>query len=205
MINTDSLGALINVAIGQLGYYGIFVGMILDGFGFPIPGTIIMPFSGYVVWLGKLHFIMVILIGTLGCFIGSLLQYFGGLYGGSAVINKYGRYFLIQKKDIERTRAFIEQRGEVAVLISRLVPVMRSYTSFPAGIAKMDVKKFSLYTFIGSFIWCFSLTYVGLLLGQNWIDIEKPLVYIDLIVLFCVFTILAYLLYKRKSSCLIKK
>ena len=202
MINTDSLGALINVAVGQLGYYGIFVGMILDGFGFPIPGTFIMPFSGYIVWLGKLHFIMVILTGTLGCLIGSLLQYFGGLYGGSAVVNKYGRYFFIQKKDLERAQAFIDQRGEVVVLISRLVPVMRSYTSFPAGIAKMDVKKFSLYTFIGSFIWCFSLTYVGLLLGQNWRNIEKPLVYIDLIVLFCVFTILAYLLYKRRSSLL---
>jgi len=202
MINTDSLGALINVAIGQLGYYGIFVGMILDGFGFPIPGTFIMPFSGYIVWLGKLHFIMVILTGTLGCLIGSLLQYFGGLYGGSAVVNKYGRYFFIQKKDLERAQAFIDQRGEVVVLISRLVPVMRSYTSFPAGIAKMDVKKFSLYTFIGSFIWCFALTYVGVLLGQNWRGIEKPLVYIDLVVLFCVFTILAYLLYKRNRSLL---
>jgi membrane protein DedA with SNARE-associated domain len=200
MINTDSLGVLIDVTIGQVGYYGIFVGMILDGLGFPIPGTLIMPFSGYVVWLGKLHFIAVILTGTLGCFIGSLLQYFGGLYGGRAFVNKYGRHFFIQKKDIERAQAFMEQHGEVAVLISRLVPVMRSYTSFPAGIAKMDVKKFSLYTFTGSFLWCFALTYVGLLLGQNWGNIEKPLVYINLAVLSCVLTILAYLLYKRKSS-----
>ncbi len=94
----------------------------------------------------------------------------------------------------------MEQHGEAAVLISRVVPIMRSYTSFPAGIAKMDVKKFSLYTFIGSFLWCFALTYVGLLLGQNWENIEKPLIYINLVVLFCVLTILAYLLYKRKSS-----
>ncbi len=106
MINTDSLGMLINVAVGQLGYCGIFFGMILDGFGFPIPGTLIMPFSGYVVWLGKLHFIMVILTGTLGCFIGSLLQYFGGLYGGRAALNKaedifsFKRWILRERKPL---------------------------------------------------------------------------------------------------------
>jgi len=200
MINTDSLGMLINVAVGQLGYCGVFFGMILDGFGFPIPGTLIMPFSGYVVWLGKFHFMTVILIGTLGCFIGSLLQYFAGLYGGRAALNKYGRYFFIHTRDIERAQAFMEQHGEAAVLISRVVPIMRSYTSFPAGIAKMDVKKFSLYTFMGSFLWCFVLTYIGLLLGQNWENIEKPLVYINLVVLFCVLAIPAYLLYKRKCS-----
>jgi membrane protein DedA with SNARE-associated domain len=197
---TDVLSNFITTAIEQLGYYGIFMGMGLGSACIPIPSEIIMPFSGYIAWEGKLNIIGVIFVGAFGCLAGSLLAYGAGRYGGTPFLEKYGRYVLIRKREIERAHDWFERHGEMAIFLSRMLPVIRAFISLPAGIAKMDVKKFSVYTFFGSLPWCFALAYAGVMLGQNWKELGNTFESLGIIVLLGVITILGYVIYRRKTT-----
>ena len=158
--------------IASAGYFGVFFLMALESACIPIPSEIIMPFSGFLVWEGRFSLPLVTLLGALGNVIGSLAAYYAGFYGGRPLIEKYGKYFLVSKKEIDRAEAWFLKYGNFSIFFSRLLPVVRTFISFPAGISKMNIGKFTLYTFLGSLIWSFILTYIGVIMGENWQNIE---------------------------------
>jgi len=194
----ETISNFIISVIEQLGYGGVFVGMMLESTGLPIPSEVIMPFAGYVVWKGGLTLIGITLAGTLGCLAGSLIAYYIGLWGGRPLLERYGKYVLIRKGELDRADEWFKKYGDSAVFISRLLPVIRTFISFPAGIVHMDVKKFSLYTVLGSLPWCFALAYIGVLLGPHWEDIKGLFRYLDIVVIVGIIALVAYLIYHRE-------
>jgi membrane protein DedA with SNARE-associated domain len=194
----ETLSDFIISVIEQLGYAGVFVGMTLESCGLPIPSEVIMPFAGYVVWEGGLTLIGITLAGTLGCLAGSLIAYYIGLWGGRPLLERYGKYVLIRKRELDLADKWFEKYGDRAVFVSRLLPVVRTYISFPAGIVNMDVKKFSVYTVLGSLLWCFGLAYIGVLLGPHWEDIKGLFRYLDVAVIVGIIALIAYLIYHRE-------
>ncbi len=185
--------------IKQLGYFGVFIGMTLESTGIPLPSEVIMPFAGYVASTGKLTLAGVAVAGATGCLIGSLIGYAVGLYGGRPLLERYGKYFLMRKKDIDSAHEWFERHGELAVFTSRMLPVVRAFISYPAGFAKMDIKKFSVYSFLGSLVWCFALAYIGFVLGRNWDAVRGTFGYLDVVVLLGGIGVLAYAIYHRKK------
>jgi membrane protein DedA with SNARE-associated domain len=157
-----------------------------------------MPFAGFVVWKGELTLIGVTLAGTAGCLAGSLVAYFVGAYGGLPFLERYGKYVLIRKSELDRAHTWFERFGEIAVFVSRVLPIVRTFISLPAGVVRMDVKKFSLYTVLGSLPWCFGLAYVGVLLGPHWSDLEALFRYLDIVVIAGIIGLVGYLIYHRK-------
>lgn len=155
-------------AISLLGYLGIIFMMAIESACIPLPSEIIMPFSGFLVSQGRFTLIGVTFAGSAGCLLGSIIAYLVGIYGGRIFIEKYGRYFLISKHDLEMADNFFNKYGASAIFFSRLLPVVRTFISLPAGIAKMNFKKFAVYTFLGSVPWCFGLAYIGKKLGDHW-------------------------------------
>jgi len=146
--------------------------MLLESACIPIPSEVIMPFSGYLVFTGRFMIWQVVFWGALGNLVGSALAYWVGLYGGRPLVEKYGKYILVSNRDLETADKWFLKYGQKAVFFSRLLPVVRTFISLPAGIAKMDFKKFSFYTFAGSLPWSFALAYVGLKTGENWVGIR---------------------------------
>jgi membrane protein DedA with SNARE-associated domain len=184
--------------IGSLGYWGVFIGMTLESACIPIPSEIIMPFSGFVVWQGNTNMTLIgiTLVGAFGNLIGSLIAYFVGFKGGRPLLEKYGKYLLITKSKLELADRWFYKYGGKAVLISRLLPIIRTFISLPAGIARMDLKKFMVYTFIGSLPWSFLLGYIGTKLGPNWGVIQGYFHILDIIVEIGILGVIAYLIYK---------
>jgi len=194
----ETLSHFVITAIERLGYAGVFVGMTLESVGFPAPSEIIMPFAGYVVWEGRLTLLGVTLAGTLGCLAGSLIAYGIGAYGGRPLLERYGKYVLIRASELDRAEQWFAKHGEAAVFISRLLPVVRTYISYPAGIVRMDVKRFSVYTVLGSLPFCFALAYVGVALGPHWEDIRGLFRYVDIAVVVGLVVLIGYLIYRRE-------
>jgi membrane protein DedA with SNARE-associated domain len=194
----ETLSNFVISVIEQLGYAGVFVAMGLESACIPLPSEIIMPFAGYVVWEGRLTLLGVTLAGTLGCLAGSLVAYFVGAYGGLPLLERYGKYVLIRKSELSRAHTWFERYGEIVVFVSRVLPIVRTFISLPAGVARMDVKKFSVYTVLGSLPWCFGLAYVGVLLGPHWSDLEALFRYLDIVVIAGIIGLVGYLIYHRK-------
>lgn len=162
------LASFIIWGIDLLGYGGVALMMGIESACVPLPSEIIMPFSGYLVSIGKFSLWGVALAGAIGCVLGSAVAYWVGAWGGRVAIEKYGKYILITKHDLDLADKFFAKYGNAAVFISRLLPVIRTFISLPAGIAKMDFPKFIVYTFLGSLPFCYFLAYVGKKLGDNW-------------------------------------
>jgi membrane protein DedA with SNARE-associated domain len=196
----EALVTFITHTIEQLGYVGMAAGMTLESTGPPVPSEVIMPFAGYVASTGKLTLVGVTIAGAAGCLTGSLIAYGIGSYGGRPLLERYGRCLLIRKDGIDRAQEWFERHGELAVFISRLLPIVRTYISFPAGIVKMDVTKFSVYTFCGSLVWCFALAYVGFTLGRKWSAVEGMLGYLTVAVAIGILLAFVYVLYHRKKT-----
>ncbi len=127
-----------------------------------------MPFSGYLVYTGQFNLWLVGVAGAFGCVVGSLVAYGAGMHGGRPLIEKYGRYVLISRHDLDLADRWFDRFGEIIVFASRLLPVIRTFIAFPAGVARMNLKKFVIYTFAGSLPWCIGLAYVGQKLGKEW-------------------------------------
>jgi len=176
----DFLAKTVVAVIGFVGYGGIFFLMLLESCGIPMPSEVIMPFSGFLVADGKLNFWIVVLVGTLGNLVGSWLAYWIGLRGGRLLIEKYGKCILISRHDLDLADKWFAKRGDLTVFIGRLLPVVRTYISFPAGIAKMDFKKFSFYTFLGALPWSMLFAWLGIKMGNNWELIRTKLHNFDL-------------------------
>ena len=193
----ETLSAFVIAVIEQLGYGGVFIGMTLESTGLPLPSEIIMAFAGYVVWEGQLTLLGITLAGTLGCLTGSLIAYGIGAYGGRPLLERYGKYVLIRKNELDRGEQWFAKHGESAVFISRLLPVVRTYISFPAGIVRMDVRKFSVYTFLGSLPFCFAFAYAGVALGPHWHSITRLSRYFNVAVIVGLAVLIGYLIYRR--------
>ena len=188
--------------IGSLGYWGVFICMTLESACIPLPSEIIMTFSGFVVWQGNTNMTLwgITLVGALGNLFGSIIAYFVGLKGGRPLLEKYGKYILITHKNLETADKWFERYGYEAVLISRVLPGIRTFISLPAGITHMDLKKFGAYTFLGSLPWCFVLAYMGTQLGPRWEIISKYFHVLDIIVIIGVIGAIGYLIYKHKKG-----
>ena len=194
----ENLSNLAIYLIETLGYWGVFIGMTLESACIPLPSEIIMPFAGYVVWQGHttMTLIGITLVGAVANLFGSLIAYYVGLKGGRPILEKYGKYILISHNKLELADDWFDKYGHEAVLISRVLPGIRTFISLPAGIAHMDLKKFVLYTFIGSIPWCFALGYIGVLLGPNWDVIKTYFHILDIIVAIGIIAFVAYLIHK---------
>jgi membrane protein DedA with SNARE-associated domain len=154
--------------ISAMGYGGVVLLMAIESACIPLPSEIIMPFAGYLVSIGRLDLIGVATAGAIGCNLGSIPAYAMGQYGGRAAVVRFGRYVLMSVDDLDRAERFFARFGGLAVLIGRLLPVVRSFIAFPAGMARMPLLRFHIYTFVGSWPWCFALAWVGMKLGQQW-------------------------------------
>lgn len=189
----DILANFVIQTIDAIGYAGIFILMALESCGIPIPSEVIMPFSGFLVAQAKLNFWLVAFLGALGNLAGSVLAYYIGSKGGRPLIEKYGKYFLISEHDLNIADKWFKNYGPLTAFFGRLLPVIRTYISFPAGIAKMDIKKFSFYTFIGALPWCILFSWLGVKLGQHWDFVREKLHSFDLAIMLLI--ILAIALY----------
>ena len=163
-----ALAAFIIGVISTLGYGGIVLLMAVESACIPLPSEIIMPFSGYLVFRGELLLWGVALAGAAGCVLGSLAAYYLGARGGRPLVERYGPYLLISAHDLELADRWFARHGDITILVGRLLPVVRTFIAFPAGVARMSLGKFVAYTFLGSFIWCWALAWVGLHLGEHW-------------------------------------
>jgi membrane protein DedA with SNARE-associated domain len=164
----EILSAFIVATISTLGYAGIVLLMAIESACIPLPSEIIMPFSGYLVYTGRFNLWAVSVAGAFGCVVGSLVAYWVGMYGGRPLIEKYGRYLLISHHDLDLADRWFARFGEIIVFASRLLPVIRTFIAFPAGVARMNLKRFVIYTFAGSLPWCLALAYIGQKLGEQW-------------------------------------
>jgi len=158
--------------ISTLGYPGIVLLMAIESACTPLPSEIILPFSGYLVQTGRFSLIGVATAGAIGCNVGSIAGYYMGMYGGRPVLLRYGKYVLISQREIEIADRWFERYGQWTVFFSRLLPIIRTYISFPAGVARMNLWKFNVYTFLGSWPWCYGLAYAGYELGEHWPTLE---------------------------------
>ncbi len=166
-----------------MGYLGVFSLMVLDSAMIPIPSEIILVFSGYLITTGKFEPVSVIVVGSLGNVIGSILTYYVGLKWGRVLLLKYGRYVLLKKKHIEFTENLFQKHGDRISFFGRLLPAIRTYISLPCGIGRTNIIKFSIYTFLGSIIWNTVFTYIGMQLGNNWEHIDNYSVYLEILLL----------------------
>jgi membrane protein DedA with SNARE-associated domain len=164
----EFLSHFIISVISHSGYLGIVLLMGIESACIPLPSEVIMPFSGYLVSAGRFRLTLVALAGAFGCNVGSLVAYYVGSLGGRPLVEKYGRYVLITRHDLEMADRFFARYGDWAVFLARLLPVIRTFIAFPAGVARMNFFRFNIYTFLGSFPWCWVLAFVGLKLGERW-------------------------------------
>ncbi|ODU21817.1 MAG: alkaline phosphatase [Sphingomonas sp. SCN 67-18] len=160
-------GAIVSV-ISASGYWGVLLLMAIESACIPLPSEVIMPFAGYLVSTGRFDLYLAATAGALGCNLGSVVAYEIGRRGGRTAIEKWGRYVLIGPGELDTADRFFTRFGGSAVLVGRMLPVIRSFIAFPAGIARMPLGKFHLYTFLGSWPWCFGLAWLGMVLGKGW-------------------------------------
>ena len=167
------LFVFIKSIIGATGYAGIAILMGIESACIPLPSELIMPFAGYLVFEGSMNLFWVATAGAIGCNLGSLVAYEVGHYGGRPLVERYGRWILMGRRELDWADRFFARWGHAAVFVARLLPVIRTFIALPAGIARMPRAKFHIYTFLGSWPWCFVLAYAGLKLGANWRSIGK--------------------------------
>jgi len=168
------------------GYGGIILLMAIESACIPLPSELIMPFAGYLVSAGTMNLLLVATAGALGCNLGSLVAYEIGAYGGRPLVIRYGRRVLLGQRELDWADRFFARWGYLAVFIARLLPVIRTFIALPAGIARMPRGRFHIYTFLGSWPWCFALAWFGMKLGENWRGIGKYLHKFDAVILILV-------------------
>ena len=162
------LAGLMIAIISATGYVGVALLMAIESACIPLPSEIIMPFAGYLGSLGQLDLYVVATAGAIGCNLGSIVAYEVAKRGGRPFVARYGRYVLISLDDLDRAERFFDRYGSITILVGRLLPVIRSFIAFPAGLARMNLVRFHIYTFVGSWPFCFVLALVGRELGKAW-------------------------------------
>ncbi len=162
------VASFVIATISHLGYGGIVLLMALESACIPLPSEIIMPFAGYLAATGAMTLWAAALAGAIGCQIGSLVAYYIGAYGGRPFVERYGRYVLFSHHDLDLADRWFSRHGNITVFVARLLPAIRTFIALPAGISRMEIWRFNLYTFTGSFIWSLGLAWIGMKLGSHW-------------------------------------
>lgn len=191
------LSRFVIAAIARYGYAGILVTMAIESACVPLPSEIIMPFSGYLVSTGQFSMIGVTLAGAVGNVLGSVAAYYGGVWGGRPFVERYGPYLFITRRELAQADRWFAKYGEAAVLVSRMMPVVRTFISLPAGIARMNVPRFVLFSFVGAVPWCYLLAYIGLKLGERWETIREYFHRFDLVIGALLLGAVAYFLWSH--------
>jgi membrane protein DedA with SNARE-associated domain len=182
--------------VGSLGYIGIFIMMFLESSFFPFPSEVVMVPAGYLAFKGEMSMSIAIICGVLGSLSGALFNYYLAVRFGRKFLIKYGKYFFINEETINKMEKFFKDHGHISTFSGRLIPAVRQYISFPAGLAKMNIFLFSLYTSLGAAVWVIILVLVGYFIGDNQLLIKEYLRYI-VIALLIILSIVAYLYYKK--------
>jgi len=185
--------------IGDMGYLGIFLLMFLESTFFPFPSEIIMIPAGYLAYQGEMNIYLIILVGILGSVLGALLNYYLAMFFGRKFILKYGKYFFIKEETLDKLELFFAKHGEISTFTGRLIPGIRQLISLPAGLARMNIVKFSFYTAIGAGIWVVVLVAVGYLVGSNEALISEYLKSATLIALVSVVLITIFYIVRNKK------
>lgn len=162
------LSALLLGLSAGAAYTVVFLLMALQSACIPIPSEVIMPFAGYKLGHGWMDLVVLATVASLASNLGSIPAYYLGAKGGRPMVERYGRFILLNRHDLDLADRFFAKFGSIAVLIGRMLPIVRTFIAFPAGIAKMNQVRFHIYTFIGSWPWCFVLAYIGMKLGDHW-------------------------------------
>jgi membrane protein DedA with SNARE-associated domain len=155
-----------------LGYPGILVLMAIESSVLPLPSELVMPPAGYLAAKGQMNGILAVVAGTLGSVIGALVNYGLALFVGEPLLRRYGKYVLVSGRSLDRSEAFFRKHGEISTLIGRLLPVVRHLISIPAGVSRMDLRRFVLFTALGAGVWCAVLTYLGYIIGRHGEEVE---------------------------------
>lgn len=187
--------------VGSLGYLGIFIMMFLESSFFPFPSEVVMVPAGYLAFKGEMNMTIAIIAGIIGSLAGALFNYFLAIKFGRKFLIKYGKYFFVNEETINKMENFFKEHGPISTFSGRLIPAVRQYISFPAGLAKMNIFLFSLYTTLGAGIWVIILALVGYFIGDNEQLIKEYLRYIVIAILITLSFVvyLYYKKYKRKS------
>ena len=192
---TDVVNFVVDT-VGSLGYIGIFLMMFLESSFFPFPSEVVMIPAGYLAYKGEMNIYIAIFSGILGSLMGALFNYFLAIKLGRSFLVKYGRYFFIKEETIVKMEEFFKSHGHISTFSGRLIPAVRQYISFPAGLAKMNIFIFSIYTTLGAAIWVIILTLLGYYLGDNELLIKEYLRYI-IVGILVLLAVLGFWYYKR--------
>ena len=190
---------LLEALYRSVGYAGVLVAMAIESACIPLPSEIVLPLAGWMVSRGEFDFWLASIAGTLGCTVGSAVAYWVGALGGRPLLLRYGRYILISPHEIEIADRWFARYGEAAIFFSRLLPVIRTFISLPAGIARMHFVRFLVYTTLGSFPWSVGLVYAGKLLGDNWVQVRSVLHNVDYLIVVVILAAVAFYVYRRVS------
>lgn len=194
------LAGVVTDFIAGFGYWGIAVAMALESACIPIPSEVILPFGGYLVARGDLTFWGVVMAGTVGGTIGSIAAYLVGLYGGRPFLARYGRYVFLSQEHLATADRWFARYGQATVFFTRLMPVVRTFISLPAGITRMPFGRFVVYTFLGSLPWSWLLTWVGARLGERWETLGALFHRLDLVIVAALAVMVAYLFLRRRKG-----
>ena len=195
-----AVSAFIIATISTLGYGGVMLTMAIEIACIPLPSEIIMPFAGYLVHTGRFDLELVAVAGAIGCLLGSYVAYYVGASGGRWFLLHYGKWVLIAPHEIEIADWFFDRWGAPAVFISRLLPVVRTFIAFPAGVARMRLLPFTVYTLLGSYLWCLALAYAGMKLGQHWEALAPYFHRFDTVIGILIVAGAAFVIYNRIKS-----
>lgn len=196
----DLLSGYITQFISSIGYTGVFILMTLESAALPVPSEVVMSFAGYLAYQGIFNIYLITLIGAIGCTAGSIISYYVGLKYGRPAIEKYGKYFLIRNHHMNIAEKWFLKYGDKAVFFSRLLPVVRTFISFPAGIGRYDIRKLVIFSFVGSLPWCFALAYVGFSLGPFWKDIIGVFDKLDIVIISAIIIIAIYVIIENNRN-----
>lgn len=193
----ETIGSWIVNGIYFSGYFGVFFFMALESACLPVPSEVIMPFAGYLAWKGDFSFWPVVLLGTAGNLVGSIAAYEIGRRGGRPFIQKYGKYIFLSRHDLDIADKWFGKYGNASIFFSRLLPVVRTFISLPAGIAGMPFGKFCFYTAAGSLPWSILLTWAGMALGRNWANLRSCLHGLDWAIIGIIAAAVAFWLFLK--------
>lgn len=194
----EILSGFITQLIASAGYLGVFVLMALESAALPVPSEVVMPFAGYLAYQGVFNLVLISIVGAAGCTAGSVISYYIGLKGGRPLIERYGKYFFIKTGHMDIAEKWFGKYGDRAVFFSRLLPVVRTFISLPAGIGKYDFRKLVAFSFIGSLPWTFALAYAGFLLGPYWKSIISFFNGLDIAIIAAIIIVALYFFFIRK-------
>jgi membrane protein DedA with SNARE-associated domain len=186
--------------ISSWGYAGIYITMTLESTLIPIPSEVVIPFAGFLAYMGEMNIWLIVLVSSFANLTGSIIAYEVGKYLGRGFIERYGKYVLLNMGHLQLVERWFDKYGSLTILFSRMLPLVRTINALPAGIGKMNFPKFCIYTFIGSIPWNLALVLVGYLLKENWSILEKYSLYIDILAILVVAAVIFSITRRIRSS-----